>query len=107
MRSHRTRSAGLAPCEGAQPAIWMAWAWWPIIPDTKCTSALAGAGTGALGDTAAWGAEGPGQAPGAMTPTNGVFIRPKPAPAMAPRPRRRWRNEPRRGRGGLATPANT
>src|SRR5436190_3315467 len=39
MRSHRIRTDSLAPWEGAQPAIRMAWAWWPIIPARKCTSA--------------------------------------------------------------------
>src|SRR5438309_9181169 len=39
MRSHRTRTAGLAPCEGAQPAINTACAWWPIMPAMNRTSA--------------------------------------------------------------------
>src|SRR5205809_2719857 len=39
MRSHTARSAGLASCVGAQPAISTAWAWWAIMPVTKCTSA--------------------------------------------------------------------
>ena len=39
IRSASRRTEALAPWVGAQPAITMAWAWWPIMPDMKCTSA--------------------------------------------------------------------
>ena len=35
IRSHRVRTDGLAPWVGAQPAMTMAWAWWPIMSDMK------------------------------------------------------------------------
>src|SRR6478609_6633507 len=39
IRAARMRTDGPAPCEGAQPAITMAWAWWAIMPVMKATSA--------------------------------------------------------------------
>ena len=39
IRSHSARTASLAPWLGAQPAINTAWAWCPIMPCMKWTSA--------------------------------------------------------------------
>src|SRR6185503_17392696 len=39
MRSARMRTELLAPCDGAQRDITIAWAWCPIIADMKWTSA--------------------------------------------------------------------
>src|SRR2546422_4486482 len=39
IRSHRARRVALASCEGAQPAISTACAWWWIMPIMKWTSA--------------------------------------------------------------------
>ena len=54
IRSAEARTDGLAPCVGAQPAITMAWAWWPIIPvhefDVRRGVGMRGAVGARLGD---------------------------------------------------------
>src|SRR6059036_1578331 len=81
MRSHRTRTAGLAPCEGAQPAINTACAWWPIMPAMNRTSAAVYGGRPpsapacAAGEGVVWETVAVVHAAAAMTIRYGVFIR--------------------------------
>ena len=40
IRAHSVRTDGLAPWVGAQPAMTIACAWWPIMPDMNCDVGL-------------------------------------------------------------------
>src|SRR6266853_793920 len=81
MRSHRMRTDGLAPCDGAQPAINTACAWWPIMPAMNRTSAAVYGGRPpsaracAAGARVAWWTAPVVHAAVAITTRYGVFIR--------------------------------